>query len=128
MTDRMSSTEMTAEAVELPDAESTDVKAGASDDSPDGAGVESNGHGAASSISDDDPSLTRERRTAAPRMRFASYASLVVLVIGLTAATAYFWYHIDTAEKVDAIRASVPQWSPYRADRYVGGEGRVDGG
>lgn len=60
-------------------------------------------------MSDDDPSPTRERRTASPRRRFASYAILVVLVVGLTAAAAYFWYHVDTAEKVDAIRAQSVQ-------------------
>lgn len=105
MTGQVSSTEMTEDTVESLDGESTGVEAGASDDGPDDAGVESNSHGAVNSNSDDDPSPTRDRRTASPLMRFASYAVLLVLVIGLTAAAAYFWYHADTAEEVDAIRA-----------------------
>ena len=109
MTGQVLSTEMTDDAVEALDGETTGVEAGASDDGPDDAGVESNSDGAVSSSSDDDPSPTRDRRTASPLTRLASYAVLVVLVIGLTAAAAYFRYHADTAKEVDAIRTQSVQ-------------------
>lgn len=105
---RAPSTEMTDDAVVSVNGELTSSDAGASDDDR-GAGVESSSDGAVSSSSADDQSPTRNRRTALPLMRFASYTVLLVLVVGLTAAAAYFWYHADTAEEVDLIRAQSVQ-------------------
>ncbi|WP_269894141.1 hypothetical protein [Mycobacterium hippophais] len=100
---------MTDDAVEPSNGESTGVEAGAGGDGPDDTGVELNSEGAVSSSSNDDPTPTRDRLTASPLMRFAGYAVLLVFVTCLTAAAAYFRYHADTAEEVDAIRAQSVQ-------------------